>query len=104
MASSIPTARRQPPVSDPLHPAPARTVLATVTGHERPPSLAEAAAQLGVAVADLDQGFGVVMLDPAGGLYFVAVDAHRYVGAAGTGPFANPEISPFGPEQKDKPR
>jgi hypothetical protein len=79
-----------------------KTALMTVTGTAGPPSLAEAAAQLGVSVEDLNAGFGVVPVDPAHGLFTVEVDADRIQESfdkKGTfrGPFSNPRIGHFGP-------
>jgi hypothetical protein len=81
-------------------------VLMTVQGQDGPPSLAEAAAQIGVGVEDVDATFGVVPIDPANGLYSVQVRADRL--PAGTekavpyrGPFSNPKIEPTGPVQSD---
>ena len=79
-----------------------KTVLMTVTGNDGPPSLAEAAAQLGMAVGDLDPGFGVVPVDPDRKLYTVEARADRVL-AQGTeayrGPYSNPQIAPFGPPE-----
>lgn len=81
-----------------------KTALMTVTGVDRPPTLAEAAAQLGLAPADLDAGFGVVPIDPERNLFAVEVRADRVpaqapesAGEAYRGPFSNPRIAPFGP-------
>lgn len=90
-----------------------KTALMTVTGAERPPSLAEAAAELGLTVDALNPEFGVVPIDPTRRLFAVEVwadrlkpmgDAGRGSGTAGDGataddyrgPYANPEIAPFG--------
>jgi hypothetical protein len=79
------------------------TVLATVQGQS--PDLRSAAAQLGVSVADLDEEFGVQLLDPERGLYAVRVCGESLPpGSAdqGTyrGPFSDPKIAPFGPSRK----
>ena len=78
----------------------------TVSGQGGPPSLSEAARQLGVAIADLNADFGVVPIDPARQLYAVEVEAQS-IGAepagkkeAYRGPFSNPRIAPFGPPKK----
>ena len=81
-------------------------VLMTVQGKNGPPSLGEAAAQLGVAVEDIDAGFGVVPIDPGRGLYSVQVPAERLPARSGAdepyrGPFSNPRIEPFGPVQTE---
>jgi hypothetical protein len=85
-----------------------KTALMTVTGAERPPSLAEAAAELGLTADALNPEFGVVPIDPARRLFAVEVWADRLAvpGAPLTGddtarddyrgPYANPEIAPFG--------
>jgi len=79
-----------------------QTALMTITGGDTPPSLAEAASQLGVAVADLNGEFGVVAVDPDRKLYTVEVRADRLPAqpegqAPYPGPFSNPRIEPFGP-------
>ncbi|MDC7787938.1 hypothetical protein PQJ75_24545 [Rhodoplanes sp. TEM] len=87
-----------------------KTALMTVTGRGGPPTLAEAATQLGLGPADLDAGFGVVPVDPERNLFAVGVRADRVPpaapGQAGEvyrGPFSNPEIAPFGPVQPAEP-
>lgn len=92
-----------------------KTALMTVTGAERPPSLAEAAAELGLTVDALNPEFGVVPIDPARRLFAVEVWADRLTvpgvpvagdGATGDdyrGPYANPEIAPFGLGPRRKP-
>lgn len=81
------------------------TVLLTVHGGTTPPTLAEAAAQMGVAERDLSSEFGVVPIDPSRGIYSVQIPANRlHVQEASTpyqGPFANPRIEAFGPIQGD---
>ena len=70
------------------------------------PSLADAAARLGVPVAALDPGFGVIATSPAEHLYTVLV-AQPHAAAAGaavgggtgTGTFSNPPIDTFGPPE-----
>lgn len=64
------------------------------------PTYESAARQIGVAVEDLDQSFGIVLLDPAKSLYAVQARADRI--SAGSddsrayrGPYANPPIAPF---------
>jgi hypothetical protein len=80
----------------------------TVTGKDGPPSLSDAARQLGVAVGDLNAGFGVVPIDPDHKLYAVEVDADRFaadqLGQPYKGPFSNPTIAPFGPPKNDDDR
>lgn len=75
-----------------------KTALMTVTGQEGPPSLAEAAAQLGMAVGDLDPTFGVVPVDPDRKLYAVEALADRVPPQETEnyrGPYSNPQIAPF---------
>ena len=71
---------------------------------DKPPSLAEAAGLLGVAVADLDEAFGVVPVDPAQGLYAVEVDADKLpaepAGQPYRGPFSSPRIGSLGMPKK----
>lgn len=78
------------------------TALLTVHGGASQPSLESAARQLGVSFDDIDLAFGVVPVDPGAGLYCVQVRADRVPEGLGdrrpyVGPFANPEIAPFGP-------
>jgi len=81
----------------------AAMALMTVQGSgQQAPSLAEAAAQLGVSTQDLDEKFGVVPVDPSRGLYSVqvregSVPATSDAGQPYRGPFSNPRIAPFGP-------
>jgi hypothetical protein len=72
------------------------------------PATPEAAARrLGVTVADLDTGYGVVPTDPDAGLHAVMlraaladkVAARLAVGDPAEGVFANPRIEPFGPPE-----
>src|SRR5215831_6330589 len=81
-------------------------VLMTVHGANGPPSIAEAAAQLGMKAEDIDAAYGVVPLDPKQGLYAVQVPAERVPAGAESatpyqGPFSNPRIEPFGPVQSE---
>ncbi|MBI5112389.1 MAG: hypothetical protein HZA68_10495 [Rhodovulum sp.] len=97
-----------------------KTALMTVTGAERPPSLAEAAGELGLTVDALNPEFGVVPIDPARRLFAVEVWADRLAvpgspvagddargrdatGDDYRGPYANPEIAPFGLGPRRKP-
>lgn len=78
----------------------------TVSGSKGPPSLDDAAKQLGVRVDDLNAVFGVVPVDPDRGVYSVEVRADRIPAKAAEaepyrGPFANPPIAPLGPIQGD---
>ena len=77
-----------------------KRVLMTIVA-DKPPSLAEAAALLGVAVVDLNAAFGVVPVDPAQGLYSVEIDADKVPaqpagGGPYRGPFSSPRIVPLG--------
>lgn len=76
-----------------------KKVLMTIVA-DKPPSLAEAAALLGVAAADLDEAFGVVPVDPAQGFYAVEIDADKAPaqseGQPYRGPFSSPRIVPLG--------
>jgi hypothetical protein len=78
--------------------------LMTVVGKDRPPSLADAAEQLGVALGDVDAEYGVVEVDAADGLYAVLVRADRLPAAQADanktdqpyrGPYSNPKIRPL---------
>ena len=73
------------------------------------PDLAQAAAQLGVSVQDIDPTFGVVPIDPARGIYAVQVREDKVPAppkvaksADQKGPWSNPRIEPFGPIQDSK--
>jgi hypothetical protein len=84
-----------------------KRVLMTVVA-DRPPSLAEAAALLGVAPADLNEAFGVVPLDAGQGRYAVEVDADKLPAQLANqpyrGPFSSPRIGPLGtPRSKKSP-
>jgi hypothetical protein len=76
------------------------TALMTVHSTDGPPTLESAAHQLGMAVEDIDATFGVVLIDPARGLYSVQVNAervphHREQDEPHRGPFSNPRIDTF---------
>jgi hypothetical protein len=80
---------------------PNRSALLTVALPGAKPTLADAAAKLGVKAADLDAGFGLVPIDPAQGLYTVELDAdlaERVAGKSGgeAEVYSNPEIAAFG--------
>ncbi len=85
-------------------------VLMTVHGSEGAPSIAQAASELGVSVADIDEKFGIVPINPDEGLYAVQVTESsintRTAGDADgsnyRGPYSNPRIAPFGPVQSGK--
>lgn len=80
-----------------------KRVLMTIVA-DKPPSLAEAAALLGVSWADLNPAFGVVPIDPDQGRYAVEVDADKVPaqpeGQRFRGPFSSPRIDPFEPRKK----
>ena len=76
----------------------------TLPGAE--PTLAEAAAALGLDPGELDPEFGVIATDPDRGLYAIQVRAEagerarkaieaRNIGGA-EGIFSNPQMTPFG--------
>ncbi|MBC7736743.1 MAG: hypothetical protein H7245_05855 [Candidatus Saccharibacteria bacterium] len=79
--------------------APISYVLMLVTGTYAPPTLADAAKQLGVDLADCDSDFGVVTINPDRQLYSVRVDAKKLPegGDGESGPFSDPPIAPMGP-------
>lgn len=76
-----------------------KTALMTVTSPGGRPSLAEAARQLGLELDALDADFGVVVIDPEGGLYSVRVDASKVSADFDPekGPFSDPKIGPMRP-------
>lgn len=81
--------------------------LVTVEGRDAPPTLEAAARQLGVAVGDVDAGFGVIPVDPRAGLYAVRVRADRLpAGFAARepfqGPWSEPEIAPLRPGRGER--
>jgi hypothetical protein len=77
----------------------------TVHSEGGPPTLDQAARQLGVTVEAVDKIFGVVLIDPKQSLYSVQVDAERLPSETASesyrGPFSNPHIEPFGPPQSE---
>ena len=89
-------------------PLPGPTVMLSIKLPPEQATLTEARKRLGLAQDEIDEGFGLVALDPAADLYAVVVGAEagaRASAAAGDtgevgGPFANPRIEPFGPPQK----
>lgn len=73
------------------------------------PSLSEAAQKLHVDTRDLDESFGVVLIDPQKHLYTVLVneEAAGHVRAPGKsvkGPYSNPRIGTYGPPQSESGR
>jgi hypothetical protein len=73
----------------------------------QPPSLASAAAELGVSLEDLDAAFGVVTVDPPAGLYAVHARADRVNATTGAerryrGPYSSPTIVPLDPARKTR--
>lgn len=85
-----------------------RAALFTVHGEAgHAPSLEEAARQVGVGPGDADAAFGVIPIDPVRGLFAIQVWADRLpAGLEGSadGPFADPEIAPFGPDKAGRSR
>jgi hypothetical protein len=62
------------------------------------PTLAQAAAHLGVSSDALDASFGVLLIDPARGLYTVLVEESALptsLPSGASGPFSNPKIAPI---------
>ena len=76
----------------------ANAALMMVTGKHGPPSLVEAAMQLGLEIDACDPDFGVVTINPSRSLYSVRVDASKLSGEfeAGKGPFSDPKIEHVG--------
>lgn len=80
--------------------------LFTVKATGGPPSVADAAKQLGLTSDDLDQEFGVVLIDSSQGVYCVQTlpghePASAMVKDGCGGPFSNPAIEGFGPPKTD---
>jgi hypothetical protein len=88
--------------------APTVGVMALYTVHGeggQPPSLAAAAAELGVSLEDLDAAFGVVTVDPPAGLYAVQARSDRVEATTAAerrhqGPYSSPPIVPLDPARK----
>lgn len=84
----------------------------TVVATGGQPTLADAALQLGVQESGLSAEFGVLLVDPANGVYCVEVYADSLPPEKprpeedGTyrGPFSNPRIEPAGPGNGEGPR
>jgi hypothetical protein len=80
----------------------------TIESPSGPPSLSEAARKLHVDQHDLDESFGVVLVDPKKHIYTVLVneDAAGHVRAPGSssvkGPYSNPGIGIYGPPESEK--
>lgn len=77
-------------------------VLMTVAIPGPKPSLARAAKAIGVSKEAIDKAFGIVPVDPDKHLYAVQVrlsdaPSRRSDESPYRGPFANPQIAPFGP-------
>lgn len=75
--------------------------LMTVFGTNGPPARSVAAGQLGVAPADIDPDYGMVLIDPDKKMYAVKVRADRLPHGVEQekpyrGPFSDPKIEPFG--------
>ena len=77
-------------------------VLVTVTLPEGA-TLQDALRRYELAPEQVDEGYGLVSVDPAQGLYAMLVSedaAERITGSpSAKGPYANPKIEPFGPPQ-----
>ena len=76
--------------------------LITLTYRDQPPTLAQAAEELGLEVTELDTDFGVVELDSERGTYGVEVDIDRLPAdfekrRPFQGPYSSPPIEHFGP-------
>ena len=85
-----------------------KMALMTVQGDaQAAPTYESAARQIGVATEDIDHSFGIVLLDPVKSLYAVQARADRIPAAndapAYNGPFADPPIAPFRPQQTESP-
>jgi hypothetical protein len=80
----------------------------TVHSEDGPPTIEQAARQLGVTAEAVDDIFGVVLIDPKQSLYGVQVDAERLPSETASetyrGPFSNPHIEPLGPPQSESDR
>jgi hypothetical protein len=79
------------------------TVLLTVHSKRGVPTVAEAAAELGISADAIDALFGVVPVDPAAGLYCVRATKDRLpselkASKPFAGPFSDPPIDTFGPQ------
>lgn len=75
--------------------------LMTVFGKSGPPTRSVAAEQLGIAAADINPDYGVVLIDPDKNMYAVMVRADRLPSGGEpqnpySGPFSDPRIEPFG--------
>ncbi len=80
------------------------TVLMTIESPDHVPDLREAAKILDVPVSALDDGFGIIAVDPAKGTYTVRVFADALPEGSPwrddgktSGPYADVVIEPFGP-------
>lgn len=72
--------------------------LYSLHGFARPPTLEQAATQLGVPATALDASYGVVLLDPRRGTYSVALTADAPTPTPQPnveGPWSNPDITPL---------
>lgn len=72
--------------------------LVTVEGFDSQPSLDTVADSLGVAVSQIDEQFGVLLIDPVKGMYCIQLKSQqgdmRGIDHS-HGPWANPPIEPF---------
>jgi hypothetical protein len=81
----------------------ASKVMVTLTLAARNRKLSTVRRRLGLSPDEVDEHFGVVVIDPSKDLCTVLVDeaaAARVTGKPGVqGPFSNPRIEPLGPAQ-----
>ena len=79
-------------------------LMMTVRLDPKEASVAAVTRKLKLRKGEVDEGFGVVSIDPDKKLFAILVDedvASKLQGhAAVRGPFANPKIEPFGPPTK----
>jgi hypothetical protein len=97
-------ARRQQAKSQgSLPPTAASKVMLTLTLAARNRNLSTVRRRLGLSPGEVDEHFGVVVIDPSKDLCTVLVDeaaAARVMGKPGVqGRFSNPRIEPLGPPQ-----
>jgi hypothetical protein len=77
------------------------TVMYTIRLAPEDASVGKVKARLGLGDDEIDEGFGVVNIDPEKSLYTILVDERAAEKLAGEeaveGPFSNPRIETFGP-------
>ena len=80
-------------------------VMITIEAPGEPPTVAELRRRYKLAKHDIDEGFGVVEVDPAEHVYTVLVEESAAAkiqpgeGWQVEGPYSNPRIEPFGPPE-----